>query len=48
MELDPRYASVIVLRYRAEYPDAEIHVLRDGQELSLQDVQKSQNDDEGR
>lgn len=40
MELDPRYASVIVLRYRAEYPDAKIHVLRDGQELSLQDVQK--------
>lgn len=40
MELDPRYASVIVLRYRAEYPDMEIHVLRGGEELSLQDVQK--------
>ena len=40
MEFDPWYASVIVLRYGAEYPDAKIHVLRDGQELSLQDVQK--------
>ena len=40
MELDPRYASINVLRYKAEYPDAEIHVLRDGQELSLQDVQE--------
>ena len=38
MELDPRYASVIVMRYKAEYPDAPVHVLRDGQELSYEAV----------
>ena len=38
MELDPRYASVIVLRYKAEYPDEDIHVLRNGQELSFDQV----------
>ena len=41
MELDSRYASVIVLRYKAEYPDEDIHVLRDGQELSFDQVQVS-------
>lgn len=41
MELDPRYASVIVLRYKAEYPDEDIHVLRNGQELSFDQVQVS-------
>ena len=35
---DPRYASVIVMRYKAEYPDAPVHVLRDGQELSYEAV----------
>jgi len=34
MELDPVYASVIVMRYKAEYPDAPVHVLRGGRELS--------------
>ena len=38
MELDPRYASVIVMRYKSEYPDAPVHVLRDGQELSYEAV----------
>ena len=38
MELDPRYASVIVMRYKAEYPDAPVHVLRNGQELSYEAV----------
>ena len=41
MELDPRYASVIVLRYKAEYPDEDIHVLRNGQELSFEQAQVS-------
>ena len=41
MELDPRYASVIVLRYKAEYPDEDIHVLRNGQELSCEQAQVS-------
>lgn len=36
MELDPRYASVIVLRYKTEYPDDNNHVLRNGQELSFE------------
>ena len=40
MELDPRYASVIVTRYKSEYPDAPVHVLRGGQELSYEDVCK--------
>ena len=31
MELDPKYATVIVERFRLEYPDQEITVLRDGQ-----------------
>ena len=38
MELDPRYASVIVERFRNEYPDAPVKVLRAGQELSYEDV----------
>ena len=29
MELDPRYASVIVLRYKTEYPDDNNHRLED-------------------
>jgi len=38
MEIDPRYASVIVMRYKSEYPDAPVHVLRDGQEFSYEAV----------
>jgi DNA modification methylase len=38
MELDPRYASVIVERYHLAYPDGKITVLRDGQELSYDAV----------
>ena len=38
MELDPRYASVIVMRYKTEYPNAPVHVLRDGQELPYEAV----------
>ena len=34
MELDPRYASVIVMRYAAEYGTDGISVLRDGQEIT--------------
>ena len=34
MELDPKYATVIVERFHSEYPDAECEVLRDGKELS--------------
>ena len=38
MELDPRYASVIVERFRAACPNAPISVLRDGQELPYEAV----------
>ncbi len=34
MELDPVYASVIVIRYKAECPEAAVQVLRGGRELS--------------
>ena len=38
VELDPRYASVIVERFRAACPNAPISVLRDGQELPYEAV----------
>ena len=38
MELDPRYATVIVERFRAACPNAPISVLRDGQELPYEAV----------
>lgn len=38
MELDPRYASVIVERFRAACPNAKISVVRDGQELPYEAV----------
>ena len=38
MELDPRYASVIVERYHLAYPAGKITVLRDGIEMDYQDV----------
>ena len=38
MELDPKYASAIVLRFKTEYPDAKVTVLRDGTELPYEDV----------
>ena len=40
IELDPKYASAIVLRFKAEYPEAPVHVLRDGQELSVDEIVK--------
>jgi len=38
MELDERYATVIVERFHLEYPEQKIMVLRDGQELSYEEV----------
>ena len=38
MELDPKYATVIVERFHPEYPDQKIVVLRDGRELSYDEV----------
>ena len=38
MELDPKYASVIVQRFKDEYPNAPIKVLRAGRELSFEEV----------
>jgi len=38
MELDPRYASVIVMRYAAEYGCNGVSVLRDGQSIPLTEV----------
>ena len=40
MELDPKYASVIVERFKAEYPDAPVRVQRDGQEYSYDEIVK--------
>ena len=38
MELDPKYATVIVERFHLDYPDQEITVLRDGKTLSYSEV----------
>ena len=38
MELDPRYAIVIVERFHNEYPDQELTVLRDGNVISYQEA----------
>ena len=38
MELDNRYATVIVERFHTEYPDQEITVLRDGKTLTYAEV----------
>ena len=38
MELDPRYASVIVERFHLAYPAGKITALRDGQEFSYNDI----------
>jgi len=38
MELDPRYASVIVLRYAAEHGTDGITVLRDGETIQLSEL----------
>lgn len=38
MELDPRYASVVVTRYATEYGADGISVLRDGQKMTFQQV----------
>ena len=38
MELDPKYATVIVERFHLDYPDQEITVLRDGKTLPYSEV----------
>ena len=38
MELDPKYATVIVERFHLEYPDQEITVLRDGQTVPYDSI----------
>ncbi len=38
MELDPKYATVIVERFHLDYPDQEITVLRNGKTLSYSEV----------
>ncbi len=38
MELDPKYVDVEVRRYLSEYPDADIRLLRDNQELTLEQL----------
>jgi len=40
MELDPKYASVIVERFHAECPEAPITVLREGQEQTYKQLMK--------
>jgi len=41
MELDPRYASVIVMRYAAEHDSDGIYVLRDGQKIPFAEIAPS-------
>jgi len=38
MELDPKYASVIVQRYRHGNPDGAITVIRGGEELAYEAI----------
>ena len=38
MELDPKYATVIVERFHLEYPEQRITVLRNGQEMAYEDI----------
>ena len=38
MELDPKYATVIVERFHQDYPDQEITVLRDGKTCSYGEI----------
>ena len=38
MELDPKYASAIVLRFASEYGAEKAKVLRDGQEMTYDDA----------
>ena len=42
MELDPKYATVIVERFHAEYPEQEITVLRDGHTISYSEITQTQ------
>jgi hypothetical protein len=41
MELDPRYASVIVMRYAAEHGADGVSVLRDGQIIPFSEIAPS-------
>lgn len=43
MELDPRYASVIVMRYAAEYGSDGVFVLRDGERIPFIEVVPDSN-----
>jgi hypothetical protein len=45
MELDPKYAKVIVERFRLDYPDQEITVMRNGQSLSYEEVTAHPDDE---
>ena len=38
MELDPRYASVIVMRYAAEHGTEGVFVLRDGEKIPFAEI----------
>lgn len=38
MELDPRYASVIVMRYASEHGHDGVYVVRDGQTIPFSEV----------
>ena len=38
MELDPKYATVIVERFHLDYPDQEITVLRDGKTFTYTEI----------
>ena len=40
MELDPKYATVIVERFHLDYPDQEITVLRNGEAMSYDSIVK--------
>lgn len=42
MEHDPKYATVIVERFHAEYPEQEITVLRDGHTISYSEITQTQ------
>ena len=38
MELDPKYATVIVERFHLDYPEQEITVQRDGKAFSYSEI----------
>ena len=42
MELDPKYATVIVERFRLDYPDQEISVFRNGTQYDYEEITKKE------